>query len=340
MGNSELVFGSNSPIDQEERQVVLSVFEAIKGSEDPHVDELVSAIQSNIALLDRLGGVFSEYPSPFATQSLGRRKRDLESLVDLLSQSAPSNLEMFLPTRALIGRILVMAEMNFYRLLRKVCDQAITGPNGPNLKAGVDRRLCICLYTKLTEEVLSDIVSDADLSIEVRERAALALSEIWEHNLTYRLRDFFPLLEMTWEARRRVRVTFGTLVGVSEMFALMREGCDQRFVEFFTRPEQPDETEAFREFLFGASTEQLVRMEQKLAEGKSSIDPGKLSDGDRLPDFSTRRGDPASLMYEFFLSRHLQASARRQANIPGPKRTAEEYVMIYFLQNRPAKVND
>ena len=40
----------------------------------------------------------------------------------------------------------------------------------------------------------------------------------------------------------------------------------------------------------------------------------------------------ALAMFEFFLSRHLPAAARRQADLPGPKRTAEEYVMLHYLE--------
>jgi hypothetical protein len=49
-------------------------------------------------------------------------------------------------------------------------------------------------------------------------------------------------------------------------------------------------------------------------------------------DAHTFGGDPALAMFEFFLSRHLQAAARRQADLPGPKRTAEEYVMLHYLE--------
>jgi hypothetical protein len=57
-------------------------------------------------------------------------------------------------------------------------------------------------------------------------------------------------------------------------------------------------------------------------------------------------GDPALALFEFFLSRHLQATARRSSGTPGPKRTAEEYVMLHFLEqvdddvlsSRPSRV--
>ncbi len=41
--------------------------------------------------------------------------------------------------------------------------------------------------------------------------------------------------------------------------------------------------------------------------------------------------DPGTALYAFFQSRFLQATARRLSGAPGPKRTAEGYVMLTFL---------
>jgi hypothetical protein len=58
---------------------------------------------------------------------------------------------------------------------------------------------------------------------------------------------------------------------------------------------------------------------------------------DDLPEDERPRApgaDPAVVMFEFFLLRHLQAAARRAGDLPGPRRTAEEYVMLRFLEER------
>ena len=38
------------------------------------------------------------------------------------------------------------------------------------------------------------------------------------------------------------------------------------------------------------------------------------------------------LFYEFFRSRYVQSLARKLGKQPGPKRTAEGYAMVYFLE--------
>jgi len=328
-------FSDQGPFDDEERAVIVDVLSALEGSAYAGREGLMDEVRRNARQLDRLGELLSAYPSLFAEQALGEKKRGLRSLVDRLSQSNLSNFEMFLPTRALTSHNLVMGETNFYRLLRFVCTEAL-GKDEAKLQERVARRLCVCLYTRLAEELLRHITSDSSVERMVRERAVLGLVDIWEQ-VCYRVSHFLPVLEATWEARRCVPVTLGTLLGTSELFALLREGCDERFVDHLVREERSaNEEAAFREFLFGATTEQLKRIEQQMAEkGCAAIGADDVADCDRPSQIGRMGADPALAMFEFFLLRHLQAAARRLADLPGPKRTAEEYVLIDYLKNRP-----
>ena len=326
-------FTGFGPFDSEEQAVICDVVAAVVTAAMPAANDLLAELRRNVELLDRMGGLLASYPSSFSDQSLAGRTRTLHSLVDTLCASNLSNFDMFLPSRALVSRNLIMGEMNFYRLLRIVCDEALPPEQAARLKPRVDWRLCHCLYARLAEEVLKHIASDDSASVDVRKKAALSLVHLWEQ-ATYRVSDFFPVLQATWEARRRVPVTLGSLLGTAEMFKLIQEGCDKRFVDYLVGPDRSDdEAAAFREFLFGATTEQLDRMRANMSDaGKSVIDKDELSAANMPQDAHTIGGDPALTMFEFFLSRHLQAAARRQANLPGPKRTAEEYVMLHYLE--------
>jgi hypothetical protein len=326
-------FTDFGPFDSEEQAVICDVVEAVMAAAMPAADVLLAELRRNVEQLDRMGGLLASYPSSFSEQSIGGNRRTLRSLVDMLSACNLSNFDMFLPNRALMSRNLIMGEMNFYRLLGVVCDEALPNEQTAELKPRVEERLCHCLYARLAEEVLKHIVSDDQASTESREKAALSLVHLWEQ-ATYRVSDFFPILQATWEARRQVPVTLGTLIGTAEMFSLIQAGCDERFVDYLVRPEHSeDEAAAFREFLFGATTEQLDRVRAEMSgAGKSVIGKDELSDVNMPLDAHTFGGDPALAMFEFFLSRHLQAAARRQADLPGPKRTAEEYVMLHYLE--------
>jgi hypothetical protein len=326
MPSRRLYYGPHSPFDREERETIKAVFEAVFHSSHPKAPDLAETIERHVFCLESMGELMHQYPSPLDSQSLGERQRGLDTLIDTLSRSTPANFEFFAPTGALIGRALNMAETNFYRLLHHLCREISGEPCETDLLAQVRERLRVSLYTKLIEEVLSDIASDVKVEREIRGRAVAALAQIWAHRLTYRVSDFFPILEATWKARQRIRVTGGTLLGTQEMFELFREGCDPNFVEYFARPNPShDEVSAFREFLFGTTSEDLLELEHQMErEGLCSISLGHTHmEFDR---------DPGTLFYEFFRNRFIQAVARRLSDLPGPKRTAEGYVMIGYLQ--------
>ncbi len=319
-------YGPNSPLSADEREIVEAICDEVRASNLPMAEEILLAIDQQIDSLNHLGDVLAEYPSPYGAQRLGRRERGLDTLVDALSRTNPANFEFHLPTRALLGRAVDMAETNFYRLLLHICADLLSGDRATSLREQASNKLRVCLYTKLTEEVLSAIASDDQLKHDVRREAVKALAQIWDRRLTYRVSDFFPILDAAWEARRRITVTGGTLAGTQEIFELFQEGCDPAFVDYFMRPNPTaGEIEAFREFLFATSVEILSRLRRQMTEE----DVYSVS----LPDtvHSAVREDP-TLFYEFFRSRQLLANARRLSNLPGPKRTAEGYVMMHYLR--------
>jgi hypothetical protein len=329
----ELTFSPLGPFDAEEREVIQLVLKALVASAHPSSAAMVTSVAEAVGQLDRLGALLCSYPSLQDEQALGSRRRDLSSLVQMFERVQPSSLEMYLPTRAIVARALFAGEMNFYRLLRFACGEAASSDALRELKPRVDAHLCHCLHTRLAELLFISIATDNSVAREIRSRAVMSLTQVWE-DTTYRVVDFFPVLEATWDARRDVPATLGTLMGTAEMFRLVEAGCDEEFVDYLVRPDcTPDEEAAFREFLFGATTEELRSIEEQMRiEGRRAIHKSDV-EGAKLRDACVSgEGDPALALFEFFLSRHLQATARRGSGAPGPKRTAEEYVMLHYLE--------
>lgn len=332
-----LSFGPVGPFDENEKRVVLEVTSAMaRGT--PDLAGAVESVQHAVTRLEVLTEAISAYPPELQPGTDQAGAGMLDSLLDLLSHANRLSFDLYLPTRGLLSRNLVMAEVNFYRLLRSIaCSAQAAELIPPSLVADVDDCLCRSLHSRLALEVLERIASDDRLAHGVRAEAARSLWRLWE-DVTYRLSDFFPALAATWEARRRVSVVLGTLMGTAEMYQLIGAGCDPAFVEWLLRPDQPKEqAEAFREFLFGTTTEELQRIEERMSTaGRTTITRDQLPEGERPRDASAP-GDPALALFDFFLSRHLQAAARRRMDLPGPSRTAEEYVMLHFLEERHAK---
>ncbi|MCK4659307.1 MAG: hypothetical protein KAV82_07265 [Phycisphaerae bacterium] len=334
MSVSPVQYGPNTPFTPEERATIEAIYNCVKESGHPETANLKHTIRQQMACLEWLGETLSQYPSPLSEQRLGSRQRGLATLVETLSRSNPANFDVFVPTRALLGRALDMAESNFYRLLRHVCSEVLSDETSRHFQEEATRRFHICLYTRAVEEILSAIACDSEAHCPIREQAVLALAQIWEHRLTYSVRDFFPILEATWQARARITVVGGTLAGTQEIFELFQHGCDPQFVDYFSCAHpSDDEIGAFREFLFGTSAEELDRLEKRMVDtGTGSITLDDLT--------GAARDDPTIAFYEFFRSRHLLAGARSLAHLPGPKRTAEGYVMISYLRQMEGETGE
>ncbi len=318
--------GPHSPLRQEEAQTVRQVLDGLAQDSRPHLVGLAEAIVQQARSLDDFGALLARYPSPLEEQTLGDRRRGLDTLVQALCSTDRATFTLRAPTQAIVGRALNMAQINFFRLLWHVCGQLEDQETAAPLREDTAQRLRTGVYSQLIEEVLSDLTTDHDLDYELRARAVRQLANLWGHRLTWRVSGFFPILEATWEARSRVRVIGGTLAGTSEMMQLLTKGGDVRFVELLTGHEHSEEEIlAFREFLFGKSSEELERLTAKMAaEGLSSIEiDSRLDDAKR---------DAGTIFYEFFQVRFVQAAARRLASVPGPKRTAEGYVLLAWLQ--------
>ena len=327
-------YGKHTPFDRDECETINAIVAALQGSHHPHRVQVLATVAEHFERLEAFGDLLARFPSPLARHNLGDRVRSIDSLMQSLCQSSMADLEFRAPTRAIVGRALDMAESNFYRLLRHACREILPDAQAEPLRAQAADRLREVVYTKLVEEVLGDIVSDVSQPADIRRRAGYAIAEIWDRRLTYRTREILPLLDATWEARNRVQVVGGTLLGTQEMYAPIREGCAPEFVDFFVRPNpSTDEVSAFREFLFAAPAEALDGMAEQLQHDELA----------RLPlsrSVPRATADPGTRVYEFFRQRFLAAMARRLMDLPGPKRTAEGYVMIEFLAKTEPRLSD
>lgn len=327
-------------LTQDEKRLIRDITDSLKECRNPDAAHLDQAICESIARLSDLARVMNAYPSLLESQSLGQQRRDAASLIEALSNATLFTVDMLLPMRAAVGQVYVMARLNLFRLLHQVAQEALGGRDEfTAVEDAIGARISQSIHNKVIESLLIAIVCDDSLDRAVRIKAATALTHLWEDRFSRRIEAFLPVLEATWEARRQTTVQLGTLMGVSEVFALMRAGGDIRFLDYFSRKTcPPEELQAFREFLFSVSTEELESLSDRLLKGQEktaadadarvgttlSLSPTYLYNH-TATDFVTQ-------LYLFFVKRHLEAHARRIRNLPGPKRTAEEYVMVYFLE--------
>lgn len=341
MDTPHLVFGPIDSLSPRERTTLEALWRHVEASRHSMRDAFLERLADGVRRVEQVAVALEAYPPIFQERKLGERERSLGTLVEHLAQADDSNYELFVPTRALVGRTLVVAELNFWRMVGYLVGEVMglveAEADRKELElvhADVDEWLHGCVYTLLAEEVLGSIARDAEQAEELRTCAVEKLAGIWGNYLHWAVRDFFPLLQATWSARRRIRVSVGTTLGVSEMMRLLQAGCDPEFVEYFARPNPTqDEARAFQEFLIGVPTEAIRSLVQLMEEeGRSCMSPeeARAALGIVTPENDTGHGGVRA--YRFFRERQLQAAARRLRSEPGPRRTAEEYVMLYFLE--------
>jgi hypothetical protein len=136
------------------------------------------------------------------------------------------------------------------------------------------------------------------------------------------------------ETRGKVRAIFGSLIGVTEVFSLIQEECESGFVNYFAREHvTADESDAFREFLFGLSYEELEQLRQYMTDHQLSvITPEQVGALLHNPVLPPHLGDPnPEQIYNSYRRRCIRADYRSIAGTPGPRKTAEGYIMEALL---------
>lgn len=305
--------------------------------------DLVHVIFATRNALESLALSAHNYPSLLDSQTLGERERNIDTLLNELSQQTSFTMELAIPTRAAVAHALGLGRLNYFRMLKRVLEQLpADGARRAELTQSADGAVADCIAMRAAEEVLRAILGRPENGPVLRHRAALILLHIWHNIAAVDLGEMLPVLSATWRARRKVHVTFGTMLGASELFSLLTEGCDPRFVEFLTRDEcSKDEIMAFHEFLFGLSTEEMRDIQagfsQEIVTPSLLFEKGVITT--QQINGICQAGDEAEHFFHFFMKRHLLATYRHQMGLIGPKKTAEQYVLSHLLVDHWDSIN-
>lgn len=295
------------------------------------------AISEGIDRLENLWSAIRQFPSIYSNESLGKRTRSFETLVETFSHVNPYASEAYLPTRAVLGRGYAVAKYNFCRLMGVVVGEflADSEENIEEIREEVESVTRAAVLTVIAEDLLMSIAGDSRLEDPLRRRAALVVAELWEERAVDAIEEFFNLLTSIWDAKASVKINYGTLAGIAEMFCLARAGCDPEFLSFFCRDDVgEDEHAALLEFMFNATYEELEIMRRYMKEhGIKALAAEDVAKIFNVPvcRLHLTTHTPADVFFTF-RERQTMAAHRLLRGLPGPKKTAEEYVMIYFLR--------
>lgn len=286
--------------------------------------------------LDRVEGMASmahSFPSLLSSHPVSHMDGDL---VETLCQVDSGMSSFSLPIRAVMGDAFLTAKIQLLQTFRNALGR-VEGHEVPReLLEDAEREVSQSVYTMLLAALLWDLVRNKRLKLPIRHKAATELVRLWESPDTLEVDDFFPVLEAAWRARNRITVTYGSLIGTAEFFALVREDCPSQFVSFFTRQDvSPSENAAFREFLFGLPQEELEQLRHSMSDRGLDVIDEAFAD-DHLGSERVMRQKTAEALYGSYRRRQKAAQLRRMVGAPGPRQTAEAYLILYLLARKVA----
>ena len=294
---------------------------------------LHAALDDGLQSLARLSLSLTSYPSLKESHVLGRKERSFESLMRTLVEGGDHGLEWVLPTKAVIARTFGIAKVQFFMSLRYVVE-ACEGPEAATLLQRLTAAVEEAVYTRLAEELYASFITSRTTSRHVKELAAQHLVDMWEGRVGLATNRFCPVLRSAWSARLRAPRVFGTLLGTTEIVQLLFEDCDQEFVSFFGQhASDSEQRQAFEEFLFDLPFESLERVRRRMREdGKTCVGPREV---ERDLGFGEGKLRPlvggGKALYVSFRRRRVKAQYRASMGVPGPKRTAEAYILEALL---------
>jgi hypothetical protein len=322
-----------SVLDRHESELVQQAMEAV-ASRSPAdatiLQGLLGELRATAEILDR------QRPLRRPT-SLGGEARDESTLIDHLCSMDGLSGDLVLPLKATLSRTHLLTKINFLRGFVKATTALTDVPNAHKMAHELREELAQSIYTLLAEELFLALLRKPDVQRRTKQRAADQLITVWD-DAALEIDDFAPLIESAWHARNRINTAYGTLLGATETFRLVTEDCSPEVLEFFGREGMSaDESAAFEEFLFNMTSEELAKLRRAMQQQHvSAASPAWAAEilGRTIEDLEhSHEIDPIAL-YRSFQRRQLAADFRLMSGAPGPRRTAEGYLMVYLLDQQ------
>jgi len=320
-------------LDRHETELVEQAMAAV-AAESPSdaaiLANLVNELRSTSELLDR------QRPLRRPT-ALGGEARDEGTLIEHLCSIDGLSGDLSLPLKATLSRTHLLTKINFLRGFVKATSALHDVDSAARMTHELREEVAQSIYTLLAEELLLALLRKPDVTRRTKQRAADQLITIWD-DAALEIDDFAPLLESAWHARNRINSAYGTLLGATETFRLVREDCSPEVLDFFGRDGMSiDESSAFEEFLFNMTSEELTLLRHAMHEQHiTAASPAWAAVvlGRQIEELEhSHEIDPMAL-YRSYQRRQLAADFRLMSAAPGPRRTAEGYLMVYLLDQQ------
>ncbi|MBX3156466.1 MAG: hypothetical protein KF773_10740 [Deltaproteobacteria bacterium] len=322
-----------SVLDRHETELVEQALAAVSSRSQADAEilrNLIDELKATSALLDR------QRPLRRPT-ALGGEARNEQTLMDHLCTLDGLSGDLALPLKATLSRTYLLTKINFLRGFVKATGAIHDIPATVRMTHELREELAQSIYTLLAEELFLALLRKPDVQRRTKQRAADQLITVWD-DAALEIDDFAPLLESAWHARNRINSAYGTLLGATETFRLVVEDCNPDVIEFFGREGMSaDESAAFEEFLFNMTSEELATLRRAMQQQQvSTASPAWAAEvlGRQIEDLEHFHEIDPMALYRSYQRRQLAADFRLMSGAPGPRRTAEGYLMVYLLDQQ------
>lgn len=290
----------------------------------------VNTLENNRTALEELARSISLYPSILVEHTLAGASRSIDSLIRNLCTTWVPDMILHIPTKAVLGRGFSIAKINFFIMLRYITREI---ERLSEFEDEILSHIAGNVSSLTAEEVFISIIEDMRIAEDVRFRAGYQVARIWEYRVDYGVREFAPILNTLWKSREKLVPHFGTMLGFSELCMLSKE-TETSWFDFLQRDGLTEEEIcALEEFIFGLTHEEILYLRRSMEKnGKISLSRQEveslLEKPQHYPEYWS--DDPREL-YRSFRDRKHHSRFRARAATPGPKKTLEEYLMVFLL---------
>jgi len=316
-------------LDEEELQVLQQAVSCVTAVDARAI------IEEKLATLAKLADTLQSIPSLYEEESLAGSHRSLETLIEQVASQGGFISPIALPLKSSLARDYVLAKVQTFKAILLSLETAANSEVS-DCKSQLQAEIGQSIFTLMAEEILLQIIIEDDVEPATKRLAGQWLVHFWDRSITVEIDDFCPLLESAWQARNQLVLDFGTLMGSVEVMRLISAAADPRFMDFFTVKETSEQMrQAFEEFLFGLTYEQLERLRSEMeSQGLTAVNQHWVAETLDLPESELLSGGTnPEKMFDSYHKRRQGASYRRLRESPGPQQTAELFLMLSILQH-------
>jgi len=319
----------NQPYNEPERLLLSRVRPMIDGQRDRKISATLRSMEENIS---HLSEAFYGYPSILDTRDSGEEHQTVQTLVETLFHGGADHT-VLLPTKVTVGRSFMIAKFNLFGYLRKLCDLI---DDFDEFKEELQAHWETVIFSLMIEDVYQAIIERNEYETQVRHYAAMDLIHLWEQRFDKNVTEYAPILIKLWSVRRRLVPVFGTMMGTVELIRLSSL-LPSRWYNFLDQHGKDKEVQqALEEFIFGLAFEDLCRVRDDMENRQLSVIDREMlgrMQGIELSAEDETNVDPREI-YRFYQRRTRKAIGRKDTDLPGPKRTLEELLLVHIIEAR------